>query len=164
MFFAKCSEIQCCLFLISENQAWSDCGIQDSHTSTHLGFFPFCFLILCSSSDTLTLWWGDAFCHIHVFPCSMLTAYSGRPHPWRYLKDMEMWHLETRFSGGLGSVRFQVGVDDLKRTFPIQIYGFLWNTHGISQTVGMLVKSGLCWFKFWPLWLQVYLLGSDKEE
>lgn len=44
-------------------------------------FFSFCVLILCSSSDILILWWGEFFCQIHVFPCSMLSAYSGRPHP-----------------------------------------------------------------------------------
>ena len=28
-----------------------------------------------------------------------------------------MWHLGTWFSGGLGSVRFMVGLDDLKSLF-----------------------------------------------
>ena len=28
-----------------------------------------------------------------------------------------MWHLGTRFTGGLGSVRFRVGLGDLKGLF-----------------------------------------------
>ncbi|KAK4824164.1 hypothetical protein QYF61_011291, partial [Mycteria americana] len=38
-------------------------------------------------------------------------------HPWRYLKDVWMWCLGTWYSGGLGSVRFTVGLDDLKGLF-----------------------------------------------
>lgn len=59
-------------------------GFQSSHILLHICFFfffSFCVLILCSSSDILILWWGEFFCQIHVFPCSMLSAYSGRPHP-----------------------------------------------------------------------------------
>lgn len=59
-------------------------GFQSSHILLHICFFfffSFCILILCSSSDILILWWGEFFCQIHVFPCSMLSAYSGRPHP-----------------------------------------------------------------------------------
>ncbi|KAK4818411.1 hypothetical protein QYF61_012332 [Mycteria americana] len=35
-------------------------------------------------------------------------------HPWRYLKDVWMRCLGTWYSGGLGSVRFTVGLNDLK--------------------------------------------------
>ncbi|KAK4815013.1 hypothetical protein QYF61_013465, partial [Mycteria americana] len=35
-------------------------------------------------------------------------------HPWRYLKDVWMRCLGTWCSGGFGSVRFMVGLDDLK--------------------------------------------------
>ncbi|KAK4830328.1 hypothetical protein QYF61_010092 [Mycteria americana] len=35
-------------------------------------------------------------------------------HPWKYLKDVWMRCLGTWYSGGLGSVRFTVGLDDLK--------------------------------------------------
>ncbi|KAK4829326.1 hypothetical protein QYF61_003202 [Mycteria americana] len=35
-------------------------------------------------------------------------------HSWRYLKDVWMRCLETWGSGGFGSVRFMVGLDDLK--------------------------------------------------
>ncbi|KAK4818318.1 LOW QUALITY PROTEIN: hypothetical protein QYF61_010780, partial [Mycteria americana] len=38
-------------------------------------------------------------------------------HPWRYLKDVWMRCLGTSYSGGLGSVRFMVGLDDLKGLF-----------------------------------------------
>ena len=39
-------------------------------------------------------------------------------HPWRYyLKDVQTWHLGTWFSGGLGSLRLTVGLDDLKALF-----------------------------------------------
>ncbi|KAK4814263.1 hypothetical protein QYF61_012818, partial [Mycteria americana] len=38
-------------------------------------------------------------------------------HPWRYLKDVWMRCLGTWCSGGLGSVRFTVGLDDLKGLF-----------------------------------------------
>ena len=43
------------------------------------------------------------------------------PHPWGYLKAVWMRCLGTWCSGGLGSVRFTVGLDDLKGLFqPIQ--------------------------------------------
>ena len=38
-------------------------------------------------------------------------------HPWRNLKDVQIWHLGTWFSGGLGSVRFTVGLNVLKGLF-----------------------------------------------
>ncbi|KAK4829691.1 hypothetical protein QYF61_006066, partial [Mycteria americana] len=38
-------------------------------------------------------------------------------HPWRYLKDVWMRCLGTWYSGSLGSVRFTVGLDDLKGLF-----------------------------------------------
>ena len=38
-------------------------------------------------------------------------------HPWRYLKDVYTWCLGTWFSGGLGSVRFTVVLNDLKGLF-----------------------------------------------
>ena len=44
-----------------------------------------------------------------------------------------MWHLGTWFSGGLGSVRFMVGLDDLKGLFqPKRFYDSMrdaLNTH-----------------------------------
>jgi len=33
-----------------------------------------------------------------------------------------MWHLETWFSGGLGSVRVMVGLDDLKGLFQLKCF------------------------------------------
>lgn len=41
--------------------------------------------------------------------------------PWRYLNDMWMWHLETRFSGGFGSVGLMVGLShrDLFQSNPM---------------------------------------------
>ncbi|KAK4817643.1 hypothetical protein QYF61_023233 [Mycteria americana] len=41
------------------------------------------------------------------------------PHPWRYLKDVGMRCLGTWCSGGLGSVRFTGGFDDLKGLFQL---------------------------------------------
>ena len=40
-------------------------------------------------------------------------------HPWRYLKDMQVWRLGTWFSGGLGlgSARLTVGLSDHKGRF-----------------------------------------------
>ena len=38
-------------------------------------------------------------------------------HPWRYLKDVQLWHLGTWFSGGLGSDRLKVGFNGLKGLF-----------------------------------------------
>ncbi|PKU46842.1 hypothetical protein llap_2815 [Limosa lapponica baueri] len=38
-------------------------------------------------------------------------------HPWRYLKDGQMWCLRTWFSGGFGSLRLTVGLDDLTGPF-----------------------------------------------
>ena len=39
-----------------------------------------------------------------------------------------MWHLGTWFSGGLGSGRFTVGLDDLKGLFqPKQFYDSIWD-------------------------------------
>jgi len=38
-------------------------------------------------------------------------------HPWGNLKDVEMWRLGTRFSGGLGSAKFMVEFDHLKGLF-----------------------------------------------
>jgi len=38
-------------------------------------------------------------------------------HPWRYLKDVEMWCLGTWFSGGLNSARLMIGLDDFKSLF-----------------------------------------------
>jgi len=35
-------------------------------------------------------------------------------YPWRYLKDVHMWHLGAWFSGGLGSVRFTLDSRILK--------------------------------------------------
>ena len=40
-----------------------------------------------------------------------------RHHPWRELKDVQTWRCGTGFSGGLGSMRFTVGLDDLKGLF-----------------------------------------------
>lgn len=37
-------------------------------------------------------------------------------HPWRYLKDLDVW-LGTWFSGGLGTVRLTVGLIDIKALF-----------------------------------------------
>jgi len=48
------------------------------------------------------------------------TGYLGKwlgHNPWRYLRDMKMWCLGTRFSGGLGSVQLMIGLDDLKGLF-----------------------------------------------
>ena len=42
---------------------------------------------------------------------------SGSPHPWRYLKDVWSWCLGTWLSGGLGSARLTVRLDDLKGLF-----------------------------------------------
>jgi len=36
---------------------------------------------------------------------------------WGYLKDVQMWYLGIWFSGGLGSVRLMVGLNDLKGPF-----------------------------------------------
>jgi len=33
-----------------------------------------------------------------------------------------MWHLWTWFSGGLGSVRFMVGFDDVKSLFQLKLF------------------------------------------
>ena len=38
-------------------------------------------------------------------------------HPWRCLKDVWMWCLGTWFSGGLGSVRLMVGLNDFRVCF-----------------------------------------------
>lgn len=43
-------------------------------------------------------------------------------HLWRYLTDLLMWGLRTRFSVGLGSVRFMVKLDDLKVYFQTKQY------------------------------------------
>ena len=44
-------------------------------------------------------------------------------HPWTYYKYMYMWCLGTWFSGGLGSIRFMVGLSDLQGFFqPEQFY------------------------------------------
>ncbi|KAK4810710.1 LOW QUALITY PROTEIN: hypothetical protein QYF61_007684, partial [Mycteria americana] len=56
-------------------------------------------------------------------PKGLLSIGTGCPgkwlsrHPWRYLKDVWMRWLWTWYSGGLGSVRFTVGLDDLKGLF-----------------------------------------------
>lgn len=34
-----------------------------------------------------------------------------RHHPWRYLKDTQMWHLGMWFNGGLGSAGLAAGLD-----------------------------------------------------
>ncbi|KAK4825363.1 hypothetical protein QYF61_026882 [Mycteria americana] len=48
-------------------------------------------------------------------------------HPWRYLKDVWMRCLGTWCSGGLGNVRFMVGLDDLKGLFqPIRFCDSLY--------------------------------------
>jgi len=47
-------------------------------------------------------------------------------HPWRYLKDVQAWCLGTWFSGGLGSVRLMVGLDDLKDLFQTWMTLWLW--------------------------------------
>lgn len=36
---------------------------------------------------------------------------------WRDLKEMYMWHFKTWFSGGLGSTRLMLKLDDLKGLF-----------------------------------------------
>lgn len=33
-------------------------------------------------------------------------------HPWRYLKDVQVWHLGTGFSGGLDCFGLVVGLND----------------------------------------------------
>ena len=38
-------------------------------------------------------------------------------HPWRHFKDLWMWCLGTWFGGGLSSIRFTGGLDDLKGLF-----------------------------------------------
>jgi len=38
-------------------------------------------------------------------------------HQWGYLKDVYTWYLGTWFSGGLGTVRFMVGLNDLRSLF-----------------------------------------------
>jgi len=43
-------------------------------------------------------------------------------HSWRYLKDAQIWHLKTWFSGGLGSVRLIVGLDDLESLFHPKLF------------------------------------------
>lgn len=40
-----------------------------------------------------------------------------RHHPWRYLKDVQMWHLRTGFSGGFRNVGSMVGLDDCQGPF-----------------------------------------------
>ena len=56
----------------------------------------------------------------NLFTESIGTGYPGkwlRHHPWRCFKDLLTWRLGTWFSGGLGSVCFMVGLDDLKGLF-----------------------------------------------
>ncbi|KAK4808486.1 LOW QUALITY PROTEIN: hypothetical protein QYF61_005803 [Mycteria americana] len=71
-------------------------------------------------------------------------------HPWRYLKDVWMRCLGTWCSGGLGSVRFMVGLDDLKgevqspalgRNIPMHQYML-----GATQLEGRLTEwdLGIC--------------------
>ncbi|KAK4830495.1 hypothetical protein QYF61_011408 [Mycteria americana] len=56
-------------------------------------------------------------------PKGLLSIGTGCPgkwlshHPWGCLKDVLMWCLGTWCSGGLGSVRLMVGLDDLKGLF-----------------------------------------------
>ena len=68
---------------------------------------------------------------------------------WGYLKDMQIWRLGAWFSGGLGSVRLMVGLDDLTSLF--QPKGFydsmtLWRRcpHSLHAKESPLQSSETC--------------------
>ena len=43
-------------------------------------------------------------------------------YPRGYLKEVQMWHLGMWFSGGLGSVRVMVGLNDIKGLFQPKLF------------------------------------------
>lgn len=47
-------------------------------------------------------------------------------YPWRYLEDVELWHLGTWISGALGSAGFMVGLKGFRGRFQHEwLYDFM---------------------------------------
>ena len=83
-----------------------------------------------------------------------------------------MWHLWTWFSGGLGSVRFMVGLDDLKGLFQPKWLYDSWN-HPLKGNIQQGQGGCFIWFVSLDSWDEVTTLkqwnyereitGCDKE-